>query len=202
MNLNEIRKSGLLELYVNGALNQDEQWILVQAIKMHPELKLEIEDIELALLNHAQHTAIAPHIAVKPLLLATFDYMQRMKNGEALCSPPVLQKHSKVADYAEWLNRQDLERPQDMDAMYARIIAHEPEKLTAIVWLRFGAPGEIHTNEFESFLIVEGTCIITIGAEEHRLKAGDYLSIPLHMSHHVTVTSPIPCKIILQRIAA
>lgn len=202
MNPHEIRESGLLELYVNGALEKEELLLVEQALQTYPELKLELEDIELALLNHAQHYAIKPHGVVKPLLLATFDYLERLKKGEVPCSPPMLHKYSIVADYSQWLEREDMNRPQDMDAMYARLIAHEPDKVTAIVWLRFGAPGEIHTDEYEKFLIVEGTCTITIGTEEHKLKTGDYLSIPLHINHHVTVTSPIPCKIILQRVAA
>ncbi|MBC7487313.1 MAG: cupin domain-containing protein [Cytophagaceae bacterium] len=202
MNPNEIRESGLLELYVSGALDKEEQLLVDLALKKYPELKPELENIELSLLNHAQHYAIKPHGVVKPLLLATLDYMERLKKGEAPCSPPMLHQHSIIADYNQWLKREDMVRPLDMDAMHARLIAHEPDKVTAIVWLRFGAPGEIHTKEYEKFLIVEGTCTITIGTAEHRLKAGDYLSIPLHINHYVTVTSPIPCKIILQRIAA
>jgi mannose-6-phosphate isomerase-like protein (cupin superfamily) len=202
MNLNEIRESGLLELYVHGSLEENEQLIVEQALKLYPELQLELEDIELALLNHAQQDAIKPHGVVKPLLLATFHYLERLKKGEVPASPPMLHERSVIADYSQWIEREDMTRPQDMEAMYARLIAHEPDKITAIVWLRFGAPGEIHTKEYEKFLIVEGTCTITIGTEEHQLKAGDYLSIPLHINHHVTVTSPIPCKIILQRIAA
>ena len=64
------------------------------------------------------------------------------------------------------------------------------------------APEEIHTNEFERFLIVEGSCDIQIGETVHQLQAGDFLSIPLFENHFVTVTSSIPCKVILQRVAA
>jgi mannose-6-phosphate isomerase-like protein (cupin superfamily) len=60
----------------------------------------------------------------------------------------------------------------------------------------------VHDNEFEKFLILEGSCTITIEEEAHHLVPGDYLAIPLHKSHQVTITSEIPCKIILQRVAA
>ena len=66
---------------------------------------------------------------------------------------------------------------------------------------RFGSQ-EVHHDEYEKFLIVEGTCTITIGDEVHNLVPGNFLSIPLYKNHTVTVTSLIPCKIILQRIAA
>lgn len=202
MNLEQIRESGLLELYLHGSLDEKEQILVTQALAKYPELKQELKEIEFALLKHAENYAVKPHGVVKPMLLATFDYLERLKNGEAPSFPPLLNEHSTLADYSQWLDRKDMARPQDMEAMYARLIAHESDKVTAIVWLRFGAPDEIHTNEHEKFLIVEGTCTITIGAEEHHLKPGDYLSIPLHVNHHVTVTSSIPCKIILQRIAA
>jgi mannose-6-phosphate isomerase-like protein (cupin superfamily) len=54
----------------------------------------------------------------------------------------------------------------------------------------------------EHFLIVEGTCDITIGDKVHHLVPGDYLSIPLYIDHDVKVTSITPCKVILQRVAA
>ncbi len=202
MNLNEIRESGLLELHVYCSLEENERLIVEQALLLYPELKLELEDTELALLNHAQYHAIKPHGALKPMLLATLDYLERLKKGEVHTSPPMLHQHSVISDYAEWLERDDMKRPADMESIYARLIAHETDKVTAIVWLRFGAPDEVHTKEHEKFLIVEGTCIITIGGKVHMMKAGDFLSIPLHVNHHVTVTSPIPCKIILQRITA
>ena len=64
------------------------------------------------------------------------------------------------------------------------------------------SPIEVHTNELESFLILEGTCDITIGEEVHHLVTGDFISIPLHIGHSLIVTSNIPCKVILQRVAA
>jgi mannose-6-phosphate isomerase-like protein (cupin superfamily) len=202
MNIEEIRESGLLELYLHGSLEESEQIIVTQALEKYPELQQELKEIEFALLKHAENYAVKPHGVVKPMLLATFDYLERLKKGETPSSPPILHDQSTLADYSEWLEREDMVRPQEMEAMYARLIAHEPDKVTAIVWLRFGAPDETHTKEYEKILVVEGTCTITIGIEEHHLKAGDYLSIPLYINHHVTVTSAFPCKIILQRIAA
>ena len=61
---------------------------------------------------------------------------------------------------------------------------------------------EIHTKEYERFLIIEGTCDIKIGDDVFHLKAGDYKEIPLFIEHSLIVTSDIPCKVILQRVAA
>ena len=53
-----------------------------------------------------------------------------------------------------------------------------------------------------NFLIVEGTCTILVENEVYQLVPGDYFAVPLHKSHILKVTSEIPCKVILQRIAA
>lgn len=114
----------------------------------------------------------------------------------------MLHKGSKISDYAEWLDRPDLQLDTELIDFHAHIIGDTPEAVTAIVWLKDDAPAETHTTEHERFLILEGACDITITGTTHSLKPGDALFIPLHASHHVTVTSPYPCKIILQRAAA
>ena len=86
--------------------------------------------------------------------------------------------------------------------MYAKIISSTSNETTAIVWLKEAAPAEVHTDTYEKFLVVEGSCTISIEDTIHRLVPGDFLSIPLHVSHVVTVTSTEYCKIILQRVAA
>jgi mannose-6-phosphate isomerase-like protein (cupin superfamily) len=139
---------------------------------------------------------------VHPFLMATIDYMERLKNGEAPAFPPSLHMGSKISDYAEWLNRADLVPSDPVADIEAKIIGHTPQATTAIVWLKNGAPPETHTNEQEKFLIVEGTCDIMIGNDIHSMRPGDVLFIPLHISHSVKVTSDYPCKIILERAAA
>ncbi|RYZ82068.1 MAG: cupin domain-containing protein, partial [Moraxellaceae bacterium] len=70
-----------------------------------------------------------------------------------------------------------------------------------LIWARNFTPQEKHHNELESFYILEGTCEVKIENETHKLSPGDFITIPLHKDHKVVVTSLIPCKAILQRIA-
>ena len=147
--------------------------------------------------------AITPDVTIKPFLIATIDYTERLQNGEAPTFPPLLHEGSSLSDYSEWLNRADLALPNGLnEEFHAKIIGYTPEATTAIIWLKHGAPIEVHENELERFMIVEGTCDIIIGEEVHQLAAGDFLAIPLHQPHSVKVTSAIPCKLILQRVAA
>ena len=92
--------------------------------------------------------------------------------------------------------------PPDLKDIHARIIGNTAEVTTAIVWIKDMAPPETHTNEIEKFLIVEGSCEIIVEKEVYQLVSGDFFAIPLYKSHMVKVTSDIPCKIILQRVAA
>jgi mannose-6-phosphate isomerase-like protein (cupin superfamily) len=198
----EYIESGILELYVLGQTSAEETIEVELAAKNHGEVRDEILQIELALEKYSFEHAVEPNPVIKPFLMATLDFADRIQNGEQPGDIPMLTENSTIEDYAEWLNRDDMVLPKDFDGVYAKILASTPQATTAIVWIKEMAPQEVHDNEFEKFLIIEGTCDISIEDKIHRLSPGDYLSIPLHKNHHVTITSENPCKIILQRVAA
>jgi mannose-6-phosphate isomerase-like protein (cupin superfamily) len=195
-------ESGILEMYVLGDVCAEELHDVEQMALLHPEVAAEIEIIKSSLENYARLNAVEPDPIVKPFLLATIDYSERIKNGEEMSFPPMLTEKSVIADYAPWLNREDIVMPEKLQDIHAKIIGFTKEMTTAIVWIKEMAPQEMHDDEIEKFLIVEGTCDIIIEDEVHQLKAGDMLSIPLYKDHLVKVTSSIPCKVILQRVAA
>ncbi len=194
--------SGILEMYVMGAASPGEIALVEQMAAMYEEVRNEINEISIAIEQYATANAIEPDPSIRLFTMATIEYMERLKKGEAPTFPPMLHKGSKREDYAQWLNREDLQLNEPLEDAYAHIISFTPEVSTAIVWLKYGSPPEVHTHEQEKFLILEGTCDITIGSEMHKLVPGDVLIIPLHVSHHVKVTSDYPCKLILQRAAA
>ncbi len=195
-------ESGILELYVLGVTSAEESAEVEKMAKLHGEIRSEIDRICEVTEEYAQSHAINPPITIKPLLMASIDYMERLKNGEPISSPPFLHPASTIADYNFWLDSGDAIAPKDFKNVHARIIGFTPEMATAIIWVRDFTPPEIHTNQIEKFLMVRGSCDIVIGEEIHRLVSGDFLSIPLHISHHVKVTSIESCVLILQRSAA
>ena len=200
--IKEYIESGLLEQYVLGNATPELAAEIRQMALMHPEIASEIESIERSLLEYSLLNGIPPDEVVKPFLMATIDYSERIKNGEAISFPPEINKNTVIGDYDQWLSRNDLSAPGGSPDLYAKIIGYTPAMTTAIVWIKQMAPQETHHDEIEKFLIVEGSCEIIIGEEIHQLTPGDTLSIPLHRSHFVKVTSTIPCKVILQRVAA
>ena len=202
MSIDELKSSGLLELYVIGDVTDSEKLIVEKAAAEHASIKQEIFEIEKSLEMYAQHMAIPVSPTVKPMLLAMVDYSERIKNGEPIVNAPSLNSNSKISDFNPWLLRPDFQEPEAYDAMHGKIISADDQKKTLVVWLRYGAPDEVHTDEIEKFLVLEGSCDIVIGDKTHSLSKGDYLSIPLHINHSVEVTSSFPCKIILERSAA
>ncbi len=202
MDLMEIKNSGILELYVIGDLSEKERLEVEEAAANYPEILEEITEIEMALESYAFANASEVDPTAKPMLLAGINYTDRIQNGEIPVIPPTLSSNSKLSEFSVWLDRTDLQEPDEYDSMCGRIIGSNEEKTTMIIWLKEGAPPEVHTDEIEKFLIVEGSCEITIGSKVHALQTGDFLEIPLHISHSVKVTSPTRCKIILERHAA
>lgn len=168
----------------------------------HPEVQREIEEISASLQVYAERQAPPVCPTVKPLLMATIDYMERIRKGEWVTYPPELNEQSAITDFSEWLEREDMVLLDDFEGVYAKIIGYTPQATTAIAWLQYGSPEEVHDDQYEKFLILEGSCDITIDGTVVSLLPGDYLSIPLHKPHHVKVTSAVPCKVILQRLAA
>ena len=201
-NIQEYIESGILEAYVFGIAAPEEAKEVEEMANEYEGVRAAIELIGRGLENYAQDNAIAPDPTIKPFLIATIDYAERMEKGERASFPPLLDESSQISDYTEWLNRPDMQLSPEFKDLQAKIIGYTAEALTAIVWIKDMAPREVHEDEFEKFLIVEGTCDIIIGEEVHHLVPGNVLSIPLHKNHEVKVTSNIPCKVILQRIAA
>lgn len=202
MNKEELIASGLLELYVLGETEPQEDQLIENLVLVYPELRRELNEIELSLESLALANAVTPDPIVKPFLLATLDYIDRIKNGEDMIKPPLLNENSIPEDYNQWLNRADLKPTEQIEDVFAKIIYAVPGLTTAIVWIKYMAPQEVHDDEYESFLILEGTCNIYVEEEVFSLQAGDVLTVPLHKNHHVLVTSEVPCKVILQRLAA
>ncbi len=195
-------ESGILESYVLGAASEAEIKEVEEMAAAYEDVRIEINELSQFFEKYAEANAIEPDPTIRPFFLATVDYIERMNAGELESFPPILNPTSTVHDYAMWLDREDMVLPTDAADVYAKIIGNAPEAITAIVWLKDLAPQEAHKAEYERFLIIEGSCDITIADEIHSLKAGDFLEIPLFKNHHVIVTSKIPCKVLLQRVAA
>ena len=194
-------ESGILEQYVLGIASAEECKEIELLAASDTAVKHEIEAISLALETYAIANPVDPNPVIKPFLMATIDYTERLKSGEPFSDPPLLNENSKLTDYSTWLERSDMKATANAP-VFAKIIGYTAQAITAIVWLKDYAPHEVHDDEYERFLIVEGTCDIIVEDDVNKLGPGDYFAIPLYKKHMVKVTSSTPCKVILQRVAA
>jgi mannose-6-phosphate isomerase-like protein (cupin superfamily) len=203
MNVKEYIESGILEMYLLGDVSESERLEVEKMKALHHEISDELMQIEIGLEKFGQMNKKEPHAAVKPMILATLDFVKRMENGETPSHPPLLTSTSKKEDYKEWLNRTDFGEPKEIEEIHGKIISMNAETgATLVVWIKHMAPEEVHHAEYEKFLILEGTCDIVVSGKIHSLIPGDFFQIPLYEDHEVIVTSENPCKVILQRTAA
>jgi len=70
LNKEDIISSGLLELYALGLTSPEEQMQVEEGLKLYPEVRQELEAIELSLESYAQANAIEPSADVKNKILA------------------------------------------------------------------------------------------------------------------------------------
>jgi len=200
-NVDDFIASGILEMYVLGQATAEEHAEVEQMAALFPAVTVEINEIEKALERYASLHSKEPSATMKPNIMAGIDYTIRLQNGEQLSNPPMLNDNSVPEDFLEWTSREDMV-PGEYDDIFVKLISANDERMIGIVWIKEMAPEEVHKDEYESFLILEGTCDIAVGESVFPMKPGDFLTIPLHVAHHITVTSHFPCKVILQRLAA
>jgi mannose-6-phosphate isomerase-like protein (cupin superfamily) len=199
--ITEFLASGILELYVMGAASPQEALEVERMAALYPEVRQEMDAISLAMENYALAHAVTPPSNVKPLLLATINYMERLAQGEVPVEPPLVTEASTPEDFAPWLEREDMTLLEDTENIYASILSATPAVTTAIAWIKEKSDYEVHDEAYERFLIIEGTCNIIAGGKTYALAPGDFYAVPLHVPHMLEVTSAIPCKAILQRVS-
>jgi len=197
----KLLKSGLVELYVLGEASEKEASQIRLMARLHQEVRDVLQYTQKVFKEFSDKNAVTPDPVIKPFLMATIDYMQRLENGEMPSFPPELTKNSQIADFNDWLSRPDMQPSEGWSDIEAKIIGHTSQMTTAIVWIQHEAPPETHTDQLEHFLIVEGSCNVQLEGQDNFFHEGDYFTIPLHVSHTVLIVSDIPCKAIIQRVA-
>lgn len=195
-------QEGVVEAHVFGTATAKQSALLLNATTQFPQLLEDITSCELLLEKYLMANAVPPAQKMKPSIFATLDFIERLKSGESITAPPLITKQSSISDYSYWLNQPEYQPPTNYNEVFAKIISASADQTTAIVWVKDSANAEVHHDVYEHFLIVDGTCDIFVENDKFSLVPGDMFTIPLHKSHVIKVTSTVPCKVIMQRIAA
>lgn len=185
MDINTYIQSGNLEQYCFELLNEELASEVTGLRKVHPQIDMELNDIESAIELLALSHAIAPAAHLKNRIFAALDFTEGRIDLNNL--PPT----SKYSDYQSWLQAvEHLIPAEPFEDFFAHPLQHNEKMAQTLVVTKLNVPEEIHEAVAESFFILKGTCTCTVGQEVITLNAGDHLDIPLHTNHDIRIDSP------------
>ncbi len=195
MNIQEFIESGQLDAFVLGMLPSKEAAEVAALIAQYPALKVEAEAIEAAL--HQYGAAV--NADEKQKLFEAIDLLEL--DATSLQHKQLPQIH-KYSDAKAWLQTvKHLVPTVNASNPLVQQIIHEDEQVCLyLVTTIEDVPMEIHQNEKESFLILQGSCTCYIGDNIVSLHAGGFVDIPMFTNHNVMVHPGQPVVAILQHI--
>ncbi len=188
MDITQYIKSGVLEEFVLGTLSNDNNSNVIVLSNQHPRIKEELNKIEEGLKQYLNQYALTPPKNLKAIILQLID------EEELLAHPPILNINSKISDYNPWLNK--IKEAEEYDNLHMEVIGNYENATMVIAWIKEGEIDHEHNEYSENFLIVEGSCIATIGNVTSNYGVGDYVHFPVNLNHSYKVTSNIPMKVI------
>lgn len=112
---------------------------------------------------------------------------------------PRLTHFSRIEDYTDWFDPEDLITPEGFEGRRVKLLGATPEMTTLLICAT-AIEGEVHHDQYERLLVIEGTCEIIVEHKVFSFGKGDFIDIPLHKWHDVVIPHGIPCKAILQKI--
>jgi len=99
VDIQEYIKSGAIENYILGLSTAGEVDQLKQLCAQFPQLFDEIYKVEESLMKYSESLTGAPPTTIKPFVLASIDFSERVKKGERPASLPILNEKSGITDY-------------------------------------------------------------------------------------------------------
>lgn len=187
MSIEEYIASGIVYDYCMGLLSEKEQQEVERMAGKYAEVREEISAVQTALEVRTTTAAKVPPAEMKDKIWGVLENIEK----EKLASPddlPIVNKYSDANNWRRMVSHLiPLGVPEGMDVQMLR----QSEGVTQmLVTSAVDVPDEVHENEIESFLVLEGECMCYIGDEQVKLSAGGYIEIPLHVHHNVVALTP------------
>lgn len=196
LNLKSFLESGVLELYALGLLDDNERLDVEIALVAHDEVRKEYDAIQKDLEDLAFSQRIEPSRHLKKVVVDSILNLQK-ENEMALGDLPLITKHSNHLNWLKLTN--GIKQLSFVGGRHIKILRADENVTQILVVSETDIPEEVHENEYESFLILGGTCQCTINGEVTFMGPGDFMEIPLHQKHDVAVINR-PVTAILQLV--
>lgn len=194
---NEYINSGNLEQYCLDMFNPTLSNKIIELSSADPEVKKELNEIELALEQLAQSHAVEPGARLRNRVLAALNFFDEEKIE--LDHLPLTGKYS---NYTAWLNAVEHLLPAEpFEDFFIKELQRNEHIAQMLVVTKLDVAEEMHEELSESFFILKGQCACTVGNEVFTLNAGDHLEIPLHVSHDIKILSPYVIAILQHQFA-
>ncbi len=198
MDIPEYIKSGVLEDYCLGVLNQEQKEAVEKNCAEFPELKKELVLLQTGMERFVTEQPVWRKAALKDDIWAVLSNVN-IEEAAVTGSFPIINKYS---DHNNWLKMVTPLLPADFsEGTFMKVIQDNESVTQMLVMSYIGQDEEEHDDLKECFMILDGECECNIGGNIIPLKAGGFIDIPLHTNHSVKVTSSYPVTAIMQRIA-
>jgi mannose-6-phosphate isomerase-like protein (cupin superfamily) len=189
---------GIIESYCLGLLNKEESKMVEQQARQDASVKHAIDDFTYSLERYALANAIDPGEEIKKQTLSLMENL-RLEEEKNIDNLPLLNKYS---DYKNWLH---IVKPLLPDQLQKPVFLHllrEDEHMSQIlIWTNADVEDEVHDNERESVIVLEGRCRCYLEETVIELGPGGFLEIPLHAHHDVKVLEPVLAVIQREKVA-
>ena len=193
MDIQAYIQSGILEQYCLDLLNESERAEVLKNCALYPEIKQELINLENTIEKMVKAQAIVPNESLKQKILNKLGFGEEID----LNNLPVVNAY---ADYNAWLKAvEHLIPAKPFDDFFIEVLRQDYKATQMLVVTKIDVPEETHDNWIESFFILEGQCVCTVGDGTFTLNAGDFLEVPLYTEHDIKITSPHVVAI-LQRL--
>jgi mannose-6-phosphate isomerase-like protein (cupin superfamily) len=188
--------SGVIEDYSLGILNEKQKQEVDQLAADHPLIRKEIIAYQQSLEQYARSFDRPTPEGLKEKTRALIDNLLREEATQA-DELPLLNKYS---DSKNWLLKVRPLLPKVLEGdMFVHVLQDNEEIEQLLMWTNVDIPDEVHVLEKESFIVLEGECECYIDDKVFKLKAGEFIDIPLHAHHDVKVVKG-PVLAIVQRL--
>jgi mannose-6-phosphate isomerase-like protein (cupin superfamily) len=185
VNVQAYIQGGYLEQYCFGPFDTELTEEVGRLSALYPEIKEELNAIELTLAQFVQRQAIAPPPQLRNRILSALNLASEALDLANL--PPT----SRFSDHQAWFKAVERLIPEEpFDDFFAEVLQQNEKIAQTLVVTKLNVPEETHEVVSESFFILRGRCTCTVGKDSFTLNAGDHLNIPLHTNHDIRIDSP------------
>lgn len=179
---------GIIEDYCLDVLSPQDNNKFVQLMSAFPEIKQEADAFMEALGQYAADATQFSPANTKHKILDTLDNLLT----EEKATPQQLPLLNKYSDHKNWLKIVKPMLPETLQKQtLVRNLRNDDVVSQLLIWTTVDFPEEIHSNEQECFIILEGRCRCQIGDQIIEMGPGDFLEIPMYQHHDVHMLEPV-----------